>query len=123
MSEKKMSEIVLEKVWEKQKLEERYVKCRRSTHLARDCRAPLRARTSLYPSHANQKLVQKKKRFDKRDFKIRELGSGEDWGNVRGEPVYGRDVSEHGAILWLGPNCVHVQVREIDHIVVYWDVF
>ena len=41
---------------------------------------------------------------------------------VRGEPVYGRDLSKHRAISRLGPNWVHVRVREIDNIVVNQDI-
>ena len=37
---------------------------------------------------------------------------------VRSEPVCGRDLWEHRAISRLGPNWVHVRVREIDNIVV-----
>ena len=42
--------------------------------------------------------------------------------DVGGEPVYGRDLSDHRAISRLGPNSVHVRVREIDNIVVNQDV-
>ena len=42
---------------------------------------------------------------------------------VRGKPVYGRDLSEHRAISSLGPNWVHVQVQEIDNIVVKTEDF
>ena len=41
---------------------------------------------------------------------------------VSGEPVYGRDLSEHRAISQLRPNWVHVRVREIDKIVVNQDI-
>ena len=41
---------------------------------------------------------------------------------VRGELVYGRDLSEHRAISRLGPNWVHIRVREIDNIVVNQDI-
>ena len=42
--------------------------------------------------------------------------------SVRGEPVYGRDLSEHRAISRLGPNWVHVWVRETNNIVVNQDI-
>ena len=42
--------------------------------------------------------------------------------NVRGQPVYGRDLSEYRAISQLGPNWVHVRVRGIDNIVVNQDI-
>ena len=41
---------------------------------------------------------------------------------VRGEPVYGRDLSEHRAISRLGPNWVHVRVQEIDNNIVNQDI-
>ena len=45
------------------------------------------------------------------------------WGcSVRGEPVYDRDLSEHRAISWLGPNWVQLRVQEIDNIVVNQDI-
>ena len=42
--------------------------------------------------------------------------------SVRGEPLCGRDLSEHGAISWVGPTWIHIWVREIDNIVVNQDI-
>ena len=41
---------------------------------------------------------------------------------VRSKQVYGRDLSEDRAISLLGPNWVHVCVREINNIVVNQDI-
>ena len=41
---------------------------------------------------------------------------------VRGEPGYGRDLSEHEAISQLGPNWVYIQMQEINNIVVNQDI-
>ena len=54
------------------------MKCKRSNHQKRDCKAPSRAKTSMSRGNANQELVEKKRKFDRRHFKITELGSEED---------------------------------------------
>ena len=80
-SEKKKGEFVLKEVCDKRKMEERCIKCGRSNHQARDCKAPSRAKTSPPLGNANQEPVQKKRKFDRGHLKITELGSEEDSGN------------------------------------------
>ena len=57
------------------------MKFRRNNHKAWDSNAALRARTLPLPGNTDQKLVQKKRRFDKGQLKIMDLGSEEDAGN------------------------------------------
>ena len=57
------------------------MKWERSNQQAWDCKAPLRAKPSPFPVNANQEPVQKKKKFDKGDLKITELGSEKDSEN------------------------------------------
>ena len=80
-SEKKKSKFVPKKVWDKRKIEGRCMKCGRSNHQARDCKAPSQAKTPLSLGSANQEPVQKKRKFDRGHLKITELGSEEDLGN------------------------------------------
>ena len=77
-SEKKKSEFVPKKLWNKQKIEGRCMKCGSGNHQTRDCKAPSRAKTPAFSSNATQELVQKKRKFEKGHFKIMELGSEED---------------------------------------------
>ena len=80
-SEKKKGEFVLKEVWDKWKEEGRCMKCGRSNHQARDCKALSRAILPPSFGNANQEPVQKKKKFDRGHLKITELGSEEDSGN------------------------------------------
>ena len=80
-SEKKKGEFVTKEVWDKRKIEGRCMKCGRSNHQARDCKAPSLAKTPSSLSNANQELVQKERKFDSGHHKITELGSEEDLGN------------------------------------------
>ena len=79
--EKKKCEFVLKEVWDKRKIEERCIKCGRSNHQARDCKASLRAKTSAFSGNTNQEPVQKKRKFNNGHLKITELGSEEDLVN------------------------------------------
>ena len=54
---------------------------RGSNHQARDCNARLRGRTLIFPSNTNQEPVQKKRKFNKEQLIITDLGSEEDLGN------------------------------------------
>ena len=74
-SEKKKGEFVLKEVWDKRKIEGMCMKCGRSNHQARDCKAPARAKTPPSIGNANRELVQKKRKFDGVHLKITELGS------------------------------------------------
>ena len=56
-SEKKKGEFVPKEVWDKRKIEGRCMKCRRSNHQARDCKAPSRAKTLPSLVSANQEPV------------------------------------------------------------------
>ena len=47
----------------------------------------------------------------------------EQQSNISAKPVYGSNVSEHGAISWLVPNWVHERVREIHNIAANQDIF
>ena len=80
-SEKKKREFVPKEVWDKRKIEGRCMKCGRSNHQARDCKAPLRAKTHPSLDNANQEPVQKKRKFNREHLKISELSSEEDLGN------------------------------------------
>ena len=80
-SEKKKGDVVRTEVWNKRKIEGRCMKCGRSNHQARDCKAPSRAKTPPSLGNANQEPVQKKRKFDSGHLKITELGSKEDLGN------------------------------------------
>ena len=80
-SEKKKREFVPKEVWDKRKIEGSCMKCRRSNHQARDCKAPSQAKTPPSQRSANQEPVQKKRKFDRGHLKITELGSEEDSGN------------------------------------------
>ena len=79
-SEKNKGEFVHKEVYDKQKIVGRYMKCGRSNHQARDCKAPSRAKTPSYFGNANQEPVQKKRKFDRGHIKITEFGSEEDSG-------------------------------------------
>ena len=57
------------------------MKCERSNHHARNCKAPSRAKTPASLNNANQELVQKKMSLHWGHLKITELGSEEDSGN------------------------------------------
>ena len=57
------------------------MKCRRLNYLTRDCKAPSRAKTPLFPKNANQKPVQKQRKFNNGDVKIPNVGSEKDTGN------------------------------------------
>ena len=80
-SEKKNGDFVLKEVWDKRKIEGRCMKCGRSNHQARDCKALSGAKTPMPLGNANQEPVQKKRKFDRAHLKITELGSEEDSGN------------------------------------------
>ena len=80
-SEKKKSEFVPKEVWNKRKVEGRCMKCGRSHHQVQDCKALSRAKTPMLLGNANQEPVQKKRKFDRGQLKITELGSEEDSGN------------------------------------------
>ena len=80
-NEKKKGEFVSKEVWDKRKIEGRCMKCGRSNHQTRDCKAPSQAKTPPSLRSANQEPVQKKRKFDRRHLKITELGSEEDSGN------------------------------------------
>ena len=80
-SEKKNGEFVSKDIWDKRKEEGRCMKCGRSNHQARDCKALSRAKTPLSFGNANQEPVQKKRKFDRGYLKITEMGSEEDTGN------------------------------------------
>ena len=80
-SEKKKVEFVPKEVCDKRKTEGRCMKCGRSNHQARDCKAPSRAKTPASLGSANQEPVQKNRRFDRGHLKIMELGSKEDSGH------------------------------------------
>ena len=80
-SKKKKYEFVPKEVWDKQKVEERYIKYARTNHQARVCKALSRAKTALFPSNTNQKPVQKKRKFDKRHVKRTEPELEQDTGN------------------------------------------
>ena len=80
-SEKKKGEFVPKEVWDKPKEEGRCMKCGRSNHQARDCKALSRAKTPPSFGNGNQEPVQKKRKFDRGHLKITELGSEEDSGN------------------------------------------
>ena len=80
-SEKKKGECVPVEVWDKQKEEGRYMKCRRSKHQARDGKALSSAKTPPFFGNVNQEPVQKKSKFDRGHLKITELSSEEDSGN------------------------------------------
>ena len=56
------------------------MKCRRSNHLAQDCKAPSRAKTRIVLDNTNQETVQKKRKFNREQLKIMKLGLEEDWG-------------------------------------------
>ena len=79
-SEKKKGEFVTKEVWDKRKIEVRCMKCGRSNHQARDCKAASRAKTPTSLDSANQEPVQKKRKFDRGHLKITELGAEEDSG-------------------------------------------
>ena len=55
------------------------MKCERRNYLARDCKAPFRAKTPPFSNNANQEPVQQKRKFEKGHLKITELGWEEDW--------------------------------------------
>ena len=57
------------------------MKCGRSNHQARDCKAPARATTPPSIGNANREPVQKKRKFDGGHLKIMERDSEEDLGN------------------------------------------
>ena len=80
-SEKKKSEFVPKEVCDKRKIKGRCMKCGRSKHQALDCKAPSQAKTPPSLCNANQKHVQKKRKFDRGHVKITELSSEEDSGN------------------------------------------
>ena len=80
-NEKKKGKFVPKEVWDKQKEEGRCVKCGRSNHQARDCKALSRAKTPPSFRNANQEPVQKKRKFDRGHHKITEPGSREDSEN------------------------------------------
>ena len=79
--EKKKGEFVPKEVWDKRKIEGRCMKCGRSNHQARDCKAPSQAKTPPSVGNANWEPVQKKRKFNGGHLKIMELGSEEDSGN------------------------------------------
>ena len=68
------------------------MKCGRSNHQAQDCKAPSQAKTPPSLGNANQEAVQKKRKLDRGNLKITELGSGEDWGNQEGAHYQPLDV-------------------------------
>ena len=80
-NEKKKREFVPKEVWDKWKIEGRCMKCGRSNHLARDCKAASEAKTPTSFSNTNQEPVQKKSKFEGEHLKITELGSEQDSGN------------------------------------------
>ena len=57
------------------------MKCGRNNHQAQDCKACFRAKTPPLPGNANQEPVQKKRKFNKGDLKITEIGLEKDLGN------------------------------------------
>ena len=73
-SEKKKGEFVTKEVWDKRKIERRCMKCGRSNHQARDCKAPSRAKTPPSSDNVNQEAVQKNRKFNSGHLKITELG-------------------------------------------------
>ena len=77
-SKKNKGAHVVREVWDEQKLEGRYIKYRSSNHKAQDCKAPSRAKTPLLSANANQKPLQKKRKFHKAHIKIMEFGLQED---------------------------------------------
>ena len=80
-SEKKKGDFVPKEVWDKRKIEGRCMKCGRSNHQARDCKAASQAKTPPPVGNANWEPVQKRGQFDGGHLKIRELGLEEDSGN------------------------------------------
>ena len=56
-------------------MEERRIKCRCSKQEAGDYRTLLKAKAPLFAGNTNQEPVQKKRKFDKGQHKITELGS------------------------------------------------
>ena len=59
-SEKKKGEFVSKEVWDKRKEEESCMKCGRSNHQARACKAPSRAKIPLPLCNANQEQSQRR---------------------------------------------------------------
>ena len=57
------------------------MKCGRSNHQARDCKAPSRVKKPPPLGNANQEPAQKKRKFDRGHLKITEHNSEEDSGN------------------------------------------
>ena len=80
-SKKKMGQFVPKEVWNKQKMDGRYMKCGRSNYQARDCEALLTAKTHPLLNNTNQEPIQGKRKFDSGHLKIMELSSEEDLGN------------------------------------------
>ena len=80
-SEKKKGKFIAKNIWDIRKEEGRCMKCGRSNHQARDCKALSRAKTAPSFGNANQEPVQKKRKFDRGHLKIMKLGSEDDSGN------------------------------------------
>ena len=57
------------------------MKCGRTNHQARDCKAPSQAKTPPPLGNANPEPVQKNRKFNKGHNKIAKIGLEEDSGN------------------------------------------
>ena len=55
-------------------MEGRYMKYERKNHQARECKAREREKTPPFVDNTNQEPVDKKRKFDKRDIKFKDLG-------------------------------------------------